>query len=81
MTSAQLISEHADMVERLDGSGQGFSLTWHAGDTREQRTGLIDYHGAVIEELRRRGRTAQGAVVRDEEDTEHYAIRVVPDDE
>jgi hypothetical protein len=74
--SAELVSEHADLVERLRGSGQVYSISWHAGDTPEQRTQLIGHHGKVLEELRLRGRHPQGTVVRDEQDTEHYAIRL-----
>jgi hypothetical protein len=70
------VAEHADLVEQLDGTGQVFSLTWHAGDTPEQRVWLIDHHAAVQAELRRRGHEVQATVVRDEEDTEHYAIRI-----
>jgi len=70
------VVEHADLVEQLDGTGQVFALSWHAGDTAEQRTWLIDHHQAVQDELRRRGHDVQGGVLRDEEDAEHYAIRI-----
>lgn len=76
--SAELVREHADLVEQLDGTGNVFSLTWHAGDKPEHRAWLIDHHAAVQTELRRRGHTAQATVVRDEHDTEHYAIRLAP---
>jgi hypothetical protein len=75
------VAEHADLVEQLDGTGQVFALTWHAGHTADQRAWLIDHHGAIIEELRRRGDKPQGTVVRDEPDTEHYAIRIAPTDD
>jgi hypothetical protein len=79
--SPNTVAEHADLVEQLHGTGQVFALTWHAGFTAEQRTWLIDHHGAIIEELRRRGHSPRGTVVRDEEDTEHYAIRIAPTDD
>ncbi len=75
------VNEHADFVEQLDGTGQVFSLTWHAGDSGEQRAWLIDHHGAVQAELNRRGHDVQATVVRDELDTEHYAIRIAPTDD
>jgi hypothetical protein len=70
------VTEHADLVEQLHGTGEVFSLTWRVGDTAEQRTWLIDHHAAVQAELRRRGHDVQATVVRDEQDTEHYAIRI-----
>ncbi len=78
MTSAELVREHADLVEQLDGNAQVYSVTWYAGDTAEQRAQLIDHHAAVQAELRRRGHIVLAKVVRDEQDTEHYAIRLAP---
>lgn len=74
------VAENADLVERLDGTGEVFSLTWRAGDAPEERTWLIDHHGAILQVLRRRGRIPQATVVRDEQDTEHYAVRIAPHD-
>jgi hypothetical protein len=76
--SANLVREHADLVEQFDGTGQVYSVTWHASDTSEQGAWLIDHHAAVQAELRRRGRSVYATVVRDEQDTEHYAIRIAP---
>ena len=57
-------------------------LTWHALATRRSSVpGLIDHHAAVQAELRRRGHEVQATVVRDEQDTEHYAIRLAPEDD
>ena len=68
--SADLVREHADLVEQLNGTGRVYSVTWRAGDTPERRAWLIDHHAAVIEELRRRGRDPRGTVLRDEVDVE-----------
>lgn len=76
--SANVINQHADQVEELHGTGQIYSLTWHAGDTPQQRAWLINHHGAVQTELRRRGHIVHAKVVRDEADTEHYAVRLAP---
>ncbi len=57
-----------------------FALPWHAGDTPEQRRWLIDHQGGIVGELRRRGRVSHATVVRDEENTEHYAVRIAPHD-
>ncbi|MBV8735356.1 MAG: hypothetical protein JO120_11280, partial [Solirubrobacterales bacterium] len=59
----ETVVEHAHLVEQLAGTGQVFSLTWHAGDTAEERAWLIDHHAAIIAELQRRGRIPQGTVV------------------
>ena len=69
------VAEHADLVEELHGTGEVFALTWHAGDAPKQRAWLLDHHGAIVNELRRRGRIPHATVVRDEHDTERYAIR------
>jgi hypothetical protein len=76
----ETVAEHADLVEQLNGTGQVYSVTWHAGDTAEQRAWLIDHHAAVQAELKRRGHVVQATVGRDEQDTEHYAIRLAPTD-
>jgi hypothetical protein len=52
-------------------AGQVFALTWHAGDTAEQRTWPIDHWHGVPDELRRRGWSAEGGVDRSEKDSEH----------
>lgn len=69
-------NQNADLVEQLDGTAQVFSLTWHAGDTAEQRTGLIDHHTAVQAELKRRG--AQRAGDRSPRRAGHRALRHPP---
>jgi hypothetical protein len=57
-----------------------FALTWHAGDTAQQRAWLIDHHGALVEELRGRGRIIQATVDRKDPRAEHYAVRIAPYD-
>lgn len=81
MTSPKLVSEHADLVQAIAaaGTGEAFSLTWRAGDSGEERARLIDHHQAVVDELCRRGRRVDAAVLRDEADAEHYVVRIVPD--
>jgi hypothetical protein len=75
---SQSVLDHADLVEQLHGTDRRFSLTWRAGDTPDQRRRLIDHHSAVVAELRRRRRIVHATVVRDEPDTEHYAIVIAP---
>ena len=72
------VAQLADRVQQLDGTGEVLSLSWHAGDMPEERIWLLDLHGAVIAELRRRGVNPQGTVVRDEPGVEHYAIHLAP---
>jgi hypothetical protein len=53
--SASLVAEMADQVEELIGSGRVWTLRVEDGHTPEQRALLIDTHGKVLDELRRRG--------------------------
>jgi hypothetical protein len=55
MASAALVTELADQVEDLMGSGGVFSIRMSEGDTGEQRARLIDTYGEVLDELRERG--------------------------
>ena len=55
MTTTDLIDELADQVEHLIGSGRVLTLRIEPGDTFEQRQAVIDAHGEVLDELRRRG--------------------------
>jgi hypothetical protein len=53
--SASLVVELADQVEELTGSGRVWTLRIEEGETPEHRALLIDTHGKVLDELRRRG--------------------------
>ena len=76
-----LVTENADLVEQLRGTGKLWSVTWHAGDAPQERIALLDHHGAVLNELRRRGHHARATVVRDEPNIEHFAIVLEDPDE
>jgi hypothetical protein len=54
--STDLITELADQVEDLIGTGNMFSLRIDPGEPADTRALIIDTHGAVLDELRRRGR-------------------------
>lgn len=78
MIDVEQVIADADLVEQLarNGDGDVWSITWHAGDPLEARRSLIDHWGAVQAELRRRGHVIGAEVVRDEQDTEHYATAI-----
>ena len=88
-----LITEMADYIESLNGSGRVFTLRIAPGDSPSQRMLLIDRHAAVLGELRRRGHDdVRATVTRISEGEldpdgmplpagEHLAIGFAPDDD
>lgn len=74
---SDLVNDLADQVVELRDSGQVFSLTVEDGDTPERRQAVIDCHGAVLDELRRRGYQVRATVTRDEPGREHIAIAIL----
>lgn len=65
MSSAALVINHADQIERCLHSRAVWSL--HIGEcTLEQRRLLLDHHGKVMALLRKRGWHVTSTVVHDE---------------
>lgn len=76
MSTEQLVIQHADQVEAMAGTGAIFALRLEACEP-EQRIWLLEHHGRVIRELRRRGHNVRANVIVDENDHENATIRVV----
>lgn len=76
MTTQALVNQHADLVERLAGTDQTWSLRLD-DCTPDQRIELIEHHGKVMRELRRRGRYVRAGIGRDEHGFECIKLRLV----
>jgi hypothetical protein len=77
MTSSRCITALADQIEQMHDTGCVWSLRLDGCRLDGERQLVLDTHGKVMAELRRRGHRVRAGMVMDEIDGECVTLRIV----